>query len=66
MWKREPLEEDELQILLDAAESTDLDNNVTCRTLAYTGLRTNEFANLTESWIDWQGERLRVPRVSDE
>lgn len=66
MWKREPLEEDELQPLLDAAESTDLDHDVTCRTLVYTGLRANEFAHLNENWIDWQGERLRVPRESGD
>ncbi|MWG34152.1 tyrosine-type recombinase/integrase [Halomarina oriensis] len=60
-WKREPLEETELDELLTAAERHSLRHEMTCRTLAYTGLRANEFAHMTEEWVDWQNEQIRVP-----
>jgi integrase/recombinase XerD len=64
-WKREPLEEDELEQLTEAAASRDLAHDFTGRTLAYTGLRANEFAHMTEEWVDWQNEQVRVPTDQD-
>lgn len=64
-WKREPLDDDELGELLDAAANYDLKHDVTVRTLAYTGLRANEFAHLKSDWIDWQNEFVRVPPEED-
>ena len=60
-WKREPLTEDELQQLLDVADDFDLDHQVTIYTLAHTGLRANELAHMTDEWMDWQKDHLRVP-----
>lgn len=60
-WKREPLTEDELDDLLAAADEHDLDHQMTTYVLAHTGLRANELAHMTEDWIHWQDERLRVP-----
>jgi integrase/recombinase XerD len=65
MWKREPLDRDELDVLLDAAAERDLTHDFTVRTLAYTGLRAAEFAHLTSEWIDWQNEQVRVPPEQD-
>jgi len=64
-WKREPLEPNEVDQLLDAASNYSLRHDFTCRTLTYTGLRANEFAHLREDWIDWQNEQLRVPNEQD-
>jgi integrase/recombinase XerD len=63
-WKRELLD-DELDELLAAAANYDLKHDVTVRTLAYTGLRANEFAHLKSDWIDWQNEHVRVPSEED-
>lgn len=60
-WKREPLLEEELEELLAAADENDLAHQVTIYTLAHTGLRADELAHLTEEWMDWQQDRLRVP-----
>lgn len=64
MWKREPLDDDELDELLDAAEGMGLKYDFTVRTLAYTGLRAAEFSQLESDWVDWQDELLRVPAVA--
>ncbi|WP_135662748.1 tyrosine-type recombinase/integrase [Halorhabdus rudnickae] len=64
-WKREPLDDDELDRLLEAASGMDLDHEFTVRTLAHTGLRADEFAHLRSEWIDWQHEHLRVPAEAD-
>jgi len=63
-WKRDPLD-DELDRLLEAASGMDLAHEFTVRTLAHTGLRTDEFAHLRSEWIDWQHEHLRVPAEAD-
>jgi integrase len=65
MWKRKPLEDDDLDELLEAAEQYGLKHDVTFRTLADTGLRANEFGHLTADWIDWQNEQVRVPPEED-
>lgn len=65
-WKREPLDDDELAQLLDAAAGMDLDHEFTVRTLAHTGLRADEFAHLTSNWLDWQNEQIRVPGEQDD
>jgi integrase/recombinase XerD len=65
-WKREPLREEELDELLEAAARHGLVYDFTVRTLAHTGLRAAEFAHLTSDWIDWQGEKLRVPPETDD
>lgn len=64
-WKREPLLDEELEALLDAADRHDLDHKVTVRTLAHTGMRAGELAHMTSDWMDWQGERVRVPGYED-
>lgn len=64
-WKREPLDDDELAELLEAAAGMDLDHEFTVRTLAHTGLRADEFAHLRSDWLDWQHEHLRVPAEAD-
>ena len=60
-WKREPLTEAELDALLDAVDDHDLEHQVTIYTLAHTGLRADELAHLTDDWLDWQKDHLRVP-----
>lgn len=64
-WKREPLTESELETLTDAADARDLEHQVAVYTLAYTGLRADEYAHMVEDWIEWQDERLRVPPEKD-
>ena len=34
---------------------------MTIYTLAHTGLRADEFAHMTDDWLDWQKDHLRVP-----
>jgi integrase/recombinase XerD len=65
-WKREPLTEPELDDLLDAADDHDLAHQATIYTLAHTGMRADELAHMTEDWVDWQAERLRVPAQEGE
>lgn len=65
-WKREPLIEDELDELLEATDEFDLTHQVTVYTLAHTGLRANELAHMTEDWIEWQSDKLRVPSGEGE
>ena len=60
-WKREPLDEEELQQLIEAAESDSMSNEFIIRVLAHTGLRVGEFCAMRSSWVDWQAELLRVP-----
>ena len=64
-WKREPLTEPELEQLLEAADRHDLEHQLTIYVLAHTGLRADELAHMTEDWMDWQGDRLRVPAEQD-
>jgi len=65
-WKREPLTEDELDDLLAAADEFDLTHQVTIYTLAHTGMRADELAHMTDGWMDWQKDRLRVPAVEGD
>lgn len=65
MWKREPLDDDQKQTLIEAAEAIGHEYELTVRTLAYTGLRASEFSQLESDWIDWQGEKIRVPKTAD-
>lgn len=51
--KREPLDDDELDSLLEAASGMDLDHEFTVRTLAHTGLCADESAYLYSEWIDF-------------
>ncbi|WP_435147650.1 tyrosine-type recombinase/integrase [Halobaculum sp. P14] len=64
-WKREPLIEDELNQLLDAADRHDLEHKTTIRVLAHTGMRADEFAHMRSGWVDWQDELVRVPAFED-
>lgn len=66
MWKREPLEESELDQLLEAASTHPLRYDMTVRVLAHTGMRADEFAHMTSDWVDWQGEHVRVPPEEGE
>lgn len=59
------MNEEEAALLLDSASDRSLEHDFTCRTLTYTGLRANEFAHMDESWVDWQGENIRVPSEHD-
>ena len=65
-WTREPLEEHELDQLISAASERDLKHEFTVRILAYTGLRADELAHMTEDWVDWQNEQIRVPPSQDD
>jgi integrase/recombinase XerD len=65
MWKREPLESEELDELVEVTSSMTLNHEFTVRTLSYTGLRANELAHMVSDWMDWQGERVRVPSEQD-
>jgi len=65
MWKREPLTDDELDELLAVAENDRLENEFTVRVLTYTGMRASEFSQLESDWVDWQGEKVRVPKGAD-
>jgi|GEM_PF-3721969 len=64
-WTREPLDDRELESLLEAAAGMDLAHEFTVRTLAHTGLRAGEFAHLHTDWLDWQAETIRVPAEDD-
>lgn len=61
MRKREPLDDDEKDELLDAAGGASLDKEFTVRVLVFTGLRAAELAHMQEGWILWNDERVRVP-----
>lgn len=60
-WKREPLEEPEMESLLETAGDLDLELEFTVRGLIYTGMRASEFAHMRSDWVDWQSEEVRVP-----
>lgn len=61
MLKREPLEEDEREHLLDTASGMSIKHDLTVRVLVYAGLRAAELAHMEEDWVNWQGEQIRVP-----
>jgi len=65
-WNREPLEDHELDELLEAAdEHGDALDRVLIYTLAHTGMRANALAHLQEDWIDWQDRTIRIPSEMD-
>ena len=57
-YKREPLDEADVERLVHACES--FREQIIVFTLLDTGLRASELANLTKSDIRWQGKRLRI------
>jgi Site-specific recombinase XerD len=59
--RREPLEPEELRALVHAGENMDLKHDFTIKVLAFTGLRAAELAHVTEDWIVWQEDLIRVP-----
>jgi len=65
MWQREPLADAELEQLLSTAASIGLVHDFTARTLAYTGMRASELAQMQSDWVDWQSELVRIPPTAD-
>ena len=65
MWQRKPLDDEQLDRLIDTAEGLGSKYEFTIRVLAYTGLRANEFSQMTSDWVDFQGEKIRVPKGAD-
>lgn len=65
-WKREPLEDNETEELIDAAAERSLQDEFIIRVLCHTGLRAGEFAEMRSTWVNWQREELRVPLEQDD
>ena len=61
MMKREPLDEDEREQLLQAAGAMSIEHDFTVRVLVFTGMRVAELVHMKEGWIRWQDEQVRVP-----
>jgi len=59
--RREPLDPDERQELLDGASERNIAHDFTVRVLVYTGMRVAELVHMRDSWVLWQDERIRIP-----
>lgn len=57
--KKDALEEEEIERLLEACKHTDEVFVIT--SLVYTGMRVSELAHMHRSWIRWQLEVIQIP-----
>jgi len=57
--KEDVLNKDERELLLSHTKKEK--EELVIKGLMYTGMRAGEFANLTNAWLDWQKEVIRVP-----
>lgn len=61
-WERKPLDPDELQQLLAAAEDHGDDKDrLIVHVLANTGMRAGELAHMTRPWVNFQEHRIEIP-----
>jgi len=63
-WKREPLEDYEVDELIQAAGMSD-EHELTIRTLLHTGMRAAEFAHMNSDWVNWRRGEIRVQPAGD-
>lgn len=58
--KEDVLTEEERKQLIEACQSEK--EELVIRGLLHSGMRAGEFANMKESWIDWQKETINIPK----
>jgi len=64
-WKREPLEDFEVDELIEQAASMSDEHELIVRTLIHTGMRADELAHMTSSWANWRKGEIRVQPAGD-
>jgi len=64
-WKREPLEDYEVDELIDQAASLSDEHELIIRTLLHTGMRAAELAHIHSDWVHWRRGEIRVQPVND-
>jgi integrase/recombinase XerD len=64
-WKREPLEDYEVDELIDQAASLSDEHELIVRTLLHTGMRAAELAHMHSDWVHWRRGEIRVQPVND-
>lgn len=64
-WKREPLEDYEVDELIDQAASLSDEHELLVRTLLHTGMRAAELAHMHSDWVHWRRGEIRVQPVND-
>ena len=58
--KEDVLNAEERQALIEQCKTTQ--EQLVIKGLLYTGMRAGEFANLKESWLDWQKGLIYIPK----
>lgn len=61
MVTREPLEDSELEQILETADGQPIRDRLIIYSLAYLGLRSSALAHMTDEWVDYQRQRVEVP-----
>jgi integrase/recombinase XerD len=64
-WKREPLEDYEVDELIEQASSMSDEHELIVRTLLHTGMRADELAHMQSSWVSWRRGEVRVQPAGD-
>jgi len=64
-WKREPLEDYEVDELIAQAASLSDEHELIVRTLLHTGMRAAELAHMHSDWVNWRRGEIRVQPVND-
>ena len=64
-WKREPLEDYEVDELIEQAASLSDDHELIVRTLLHTGMRAAELAHMQSDWANWRRGEIRVQPAGD-
>jgi Site-specific recombinase XerD len=64
-WKREPLEDYEVDELIDQAASMSGDHELVIRVLLHTGMRAAEFEHMQSDWVNWRKEEIRIQPTGD-
>jgi len=64
-WKREPLEDFEVDALIEQASSMSDEHELIIRTLLHTGMRADELAHMQSNWVNWRKGEIRVQPAGD-
>ena len=64
-WKREPLEDFEVDALIEQASTMTDEHELIIRTLLHTGMRADELAHMQSDWVNWRRGEIRVQPAGD-
>jgi len=64
-WKREPLEDFEVDALIEQSASMTDEHELIIRTLIHTGMRADELAHMRSDWLNWRKGEIRIQPAGD-